>query len=99
MKGREGKVKLLLVWCRQQWDIYSQRLGQGVVFHLETHKLAGSSKQQLPQPGMCGPVCHTSFPPSLHVGRQMTRGKHSHLHTRGYVPFLYLTSAALHMEI
>lgn len=67
MKGREEKVKPLPVWCRQQSDIYSQRLGQGVVFHLETHKLTGSSKQRLPQPGVCGPVCHTSFPPSLHV--------------------------------
>lgn len=40
MKGHKEKVKPLHVWCRQQYDIYSQRLGQGAAFHLETHKLA-----------------------------------------------------------
>lgn len=66
MRGKSNPEQLPL-WCRQQWDIYSQRQGHGVAFHLETHKLTRSSKQQLPQPGVCGPVCHTSFPPSLHV--------------------------------
>lgn len=80
--------------------IYSQRLGHGAVFHLETHKVAGSSKQQLPQPGVCGPVCSISFLPSLHVcwqandlGQTLTF-THQRLHA-----FPYLTSGALHMVL
>lgn len=43
-----------------------------------------------------GPCVTPHFPRVfMSVGRQMTRGKHSHLHTRGYVPFalFYIESA------
>lgn len=48
---------------------------KGLLFHLETNKLA-ASKQQLLQAGVCGPVCNTSFPPQVFAsaGREMTRG-------------------------
>lgn len=96
-RGREGKVKPLLAWCRQQQDIYSQRLEQGVAFHLETQYHQSNNCHSL---ACGGPHVTAHFPRVfMSVGRQMTRGKCSHLHTKSNVPFPSLTSGALHMEI
>lgn len=57
---------------------------KGLLFHLETNKLAASKQLLLLQPGMCGPVCNTSFPPQVFasVGREMTRGTLTFTHQR-----------------
>lgn len=85
MKGKvaEGKSSAYVcgidngrIFTVNIWD-------EGLLFHLETNKLA-ASKQRLPQPGVCGPVCNTSFPPQvfMSVGRQMTRGTLTFTHQR-----------------
>lgn len=82
-KAAKGKPSIYLcgidnsrIFTVNIWD-------KGLLFHLETNKLA-ASKLQLLQPGMCGPVCNTSFPPQVFasVGREMTRGTLTFTHQR-----------------
>lgn len=80
-------------FCSQQWAIYSQHLKRDDAFH-QNYKLTESSNQELPQPGVCGPVCHTSFPLSLHVCWQANDSGQAFTFTRQRLPAFFPSRSA-----